>query len=185
MSQGSRGRWQEASRLGNTSSHIPRIMRFTVSSTILFVFALLRSNVQVDARFTVEREDEANSNFTLSRRTLSSATFDYDWSPNCCVAGDSACSHGSATISLTATASTGNGDSAELSLNGLPFTNGFDGKQHCDSGGIICWSGTPTNGDKSANVCVHYANDQICKDADVTQSGNCPTQNVHIGANLP
>lgn len=118
---------------------------------------------------------------TLSVRTLASATFDYDYTPNCCGSSTS-CNLGTISISLTALAQTGNADSAELVTHGSPFEAGFDGSLHCDSGGIICWSGTPTNGGNSANVCIHYANDQICKDADVSNSG---CSSVHIGANLP
>ncbi|KAF7368559.1 hypothetical protein MVEN_00179200 [Mycena venus] len=158
-------------------------MRFIAASTIFTMFALMTSslNTVVAAPSGDADAGEAASNPVLSRRTLASATFDYDYTPNCCGSSTS-CKRGTISISLTALAQTGNGDSAELVTHGLPFEIGFDGSLHCDSGGIICWSGTPTNGGNSANVCVHYANDQICKDADVSQSG---CSSVHIGANLP
>ncbi|KAJ6503540.1 hypothetical protein C8R45DRAFT_923885 [Mycena sanguinolenta] len=46
------------------------------------------------------------------------------------------------------------------------FPEQFNGTQHCDSGGIICWSGTAV-GDTTANVCVHYTSDQICGNAEI------------------
>ncbi|KAJ7865964.1 hypothetical protein B0H13DRAFT_2352700 [Mycena leptocephala] len=167
-------------------------MRFIAASTIFTMFALMTSGL--DAVVAAPSAGETTSSMfsrlfhhTLSRRTLAEATFDYDWTPHCCKSSSTACNLGPISISLTALAQTGNGYSAELVTYGYPFESWFDGSLHCDSGGIICWSGTPTNGVNSANVCVHYANDQICKDADVSYSG-CETEGrraVHIGANLP
>ncbi|KAI1082267.1 hypothetical protein F5B20DRAFT_532769 [Whalleya microplaca] len=99
-------------------------------------------------------------------RDLAKAHFSYQNQGACCFpvpGGSQQCGGGDKAVKISATADTGNSYEATLNLPGPNYPNGFDGKQHCDKGGIICWSATKKD-EYSGNVCVYYANTKSCAD---------------------
>ncbi|KAJ6503542.1 hypothetical protein C8R45DRAFT_923887 [Mycena sanguinolenta] len=141
--------------------NIPRL----ISTALIVAAAVLLANVNSVCAAAV------NETGDLARRTLSQAYYVYSWQPACCAASSTGCNHGASSVYASATASTGKSYHATSTDWSEVFQERLNGAQHCDSGGIICWSGTVV-GDTIANVYVHYANDQICGNAiSVASSG--------------
>ncbi|KAJ7805383.1 hypothetical protein B0H13DRAFT_2387761 [Mycena leptocephala] len=99
---------------------------------------------------------------TAERRSLASTNFAYSYTPGYCATSDTACQQGKVVVDLGAQAETGNSYTTILTIsNTEPFPSNFNNKEFCDSGGIICWTGTASS-DTTGQVCVHYANDYNC-----------------------